>query len=254
MDRRSISIKAVGDPSADTGLFSGVLSTYGGMPDSYGDICDAGCYDATIASKGTKRVLLWQHSWDDPIGSFEITDATKALTVEGSFNLNVAKGREAYALLKRGDISGLSIGYTVDKCDYDPDGTRHLKQVDLWEGSLVTFPANINATAEAKQMNKKQMRKSLGGMLFLKKLSADERAAALAEIEAVLADYSDGDGVDDGSDGTDDGASGGSAKAASAGSETKRSATDGVAEDADEINKELGKTADILRQFKEAKI
>jgi len=247
MDRRSISIKAIGDPSADTGLFSGVLSTYGGTPDSYGDICDAGCYDATIAKKGTKRVLLWQHSWDDPIGSFEITDAKSALTVSGSFNLDVAKGREAYALLKRGDITGLSIGYTVDKCDYDTDGTRHLKQVDLWEGSLVTFPANVNATAEAKQMDRRQMRKSLGGMLFLKKLSADERAAALAEIEAVLTSYSDG-GADDGSDGTDSGTSD------STSDEPAKSAIDGVAEDADEIDKELGKTAAILRQFKEAKI
>lgn len=244
MDSRTISIKAIGEPQDGAGRFAGVLSTYGNQ-DEVGDICDPGCYDASIAKRGTKRVLLWQHDWGDPIGSFTITDAEKALTVDGSFNMGVVKGREGYALLKRGDITGLSIGYTVDMCDYDPDGTRHLKQVDLWEGSLVTFPANVLATAEAKSMTTKQMRKSLAGMTFLKALTADERSAALAEIEAVLADY-----TDDPEDApTDDEPMEDDPKAC--GDRRKKAGCDDGADDP-ELDVELGKTAGILLQMKEA--
>jgi phage head maturation protease len=64
----------------------------------------------------------------------------------------VAKATEARELLKAGAISGLSIGYMPVKWEYDKDPrdsdekakrtVRRLKEIDLWEVSLVTFPAN----------------------------------------------------------------------------------------------------------------
>ena len=57
--------------------------------------------------------------------------------------LDVARAKEAYALLKEGVLSGLSIGYSPRRYRMDPDtGVRLLAELDLWEVSLVTFPAN----------------------------------------------------------------------------------------------------------------
>nr|WP_256438225.1 HK97 family phage prohead protease [Wolbachia endosymbiont of Spodoptera picta] len=58
----------------------------------------------------------------------------------------IQKAEEAYLMLKTGTINGLSIGYIPIEYDVDHEsGARVLKQVELWEVSLVTFPANLSA-------------------------------------------------------------------------------------------------------------
>lgn len=129
----------------NAGAFTGVLSTYDNV-DSVGDICARGCYAKDLAINGTKRPLLWQHDPHQPIGSFEVVDSEKALTIAGKLNLDVPQGQTAYALLKAGDIDGLSIGYSAMEATWDAEGHRVLTEVKLWEGSVVTFPANDQAT------------------------------------------------------------------------------------------------------------
>jgi hypothetical protein len=52
-------------------------------------------------------------------------------------------GGDAYKLLKMGAVSGLSIGFRTLKSKLDEEsGIRTLTEVELWEVSLVTFPAN----------------------------------------------------------------------------------------------------------------
>jgi hypothetical protein len=60
----------------------------------------------------------------------------------------VQKAREAYALIKAGVIKGLSIGFRPVKKQV-VEGVRHLKEIDLAEGSIVTFPALPTAQIEA---------------------------------------------------------------------------------------------------------
>ena len=56
---------------------------------------------------------------------------------------DVQLAKEAHALLKAGAISGLSIGYRTIVDEYDREtNTSTLKELELWETSLVTFPAN----------------------------------------------------------------------------------------------------------------
>lgn len=129
----------------NAGAFTGVLSTYDNV-DSVGDICARGCYAKDLAINGTKRPLLWQHDPHQPIGSFEVVDSEKALTIAGKINLDVPQGKTAYSLLKAGDIDGLSIGYSAMEATWDAEGHRVLTEVKLWEGSVVTFPANEQAT------------------------------------------------------------------------------------------------------------
>ena len=88
--------------------------------------------------------MLWQHDRWQPIGSW--TDAKEddyGLWVQGRILKTVPQGLTAFNLLKEEAISGLSIGYRVQDYEYDNDtGIYTLKQVNLLEVSIVTFPAN----------------------------------------------------------------------------------------------------------------
>lgn len=157
----------------EKGNFQGVLSTYGNE-DLVGDVCDPGCFDNSIRTRGNKRPFLWQHLSIEPIGSLIVTDTKDNLAVDGHFNMDVQRGREAFYLLKAGDVNGLSIGFQLIDADYI-DGVRHLKEIDLIEGSFVTFPANPAAMAEAKMVSessKAALRKQIsavGGFRLLDK-------------------------------------------------------------------------------------
>ena len=178
----TIQVKALSDTE---GAFSGDLSVYGNI-DDVGDIVEHGFFDSTLA-KTTHFPLLWQHDTTQPIGSFDVVSSDgPALVIDGKFNLATQKGREAYALLKDGDIDGLSIGYTVTDYKYDGDGIRHLYDGELMEGSLVTFPANRLARAQAKQrLIVMESKSRYAGLKFLEKMTEEERLAALDELEEL---------------------------------------------------------------------
>ena len=133
---------------SDKGVFSGYASVFG-VIDSHNDIIEYGAFAASLKKRGQgKKVkLLWQHHADEPIGKFiTIREDHYGLYVEAQLALDVQKGYEAYALLKSGTVEGLSIGYNTVKSTIDEDsGARVLTEVDLWEISLVTFPANPDA-------------------------------------------------------------------------------------------------------------
>lgn len=171
--------------SDNNGSFSGVLSTYGNV-DFVGDICMPGCFDNSVAEKGTKRPMLWQHDPGEPIGSFDIVDTKDNLSIAGRFNLDVMRGRDAHSLLKAGDINGLSIGFRLKDYAYDGDGHRLIKSVDLMEGSFVTFPANPMAYAEAKSMAG-NIRAEISALETVKGLDDAVRHRLMKAIDTALA-------------------------------------------------------------------
>jgi HK97 family phage prohead protease len=137
-------IKTVGD--------DGTIEGYGSVfdvKDSYDDVIKPGAYTATLAahkSAGTMPAMLWQHSSDEPIGVWtEMIEDAKGLRVKGQLLLATTRGREAYELLKIGALKGLSIGFMAKEWSYQ-DELRVLTAIDLWELSIVTFPANQKAT------------------------------------------------------------------------------------------------------------
>lgn len=136
---------------SDAGEFTGYGSVFGNV-DAYGDRVMPGAFAATLAdykAKGTAPAMLWQHNADWPIGVWtDIREDSRGLYVAGQLNLETDKGREAHALLKQRAISGLSIGFKAPPGarQRQDDGTSNLTSVDLWEVSLVTFPANAAAT------------------------------------------------------------------------------------------------------------
>jgi len=95
--------------------------------------------------------MLWQHDPAQPIGIWdEVHEDEKGLYVKGRLLLDVAKGREAAALIEAGAIDGLSIGYRTQKASKNDKGQRLLNELELWEVSLVTFPMLPTARVSAK--------------------------------------------------------------------------------------------------------
>ena len=135
-------IKAV----SDDGLFSGYGSVFG-VIDSYKEVVAPGAFTKSLQRRTPS--LLWQHRSSEPIGVYtSIREDQTGLYVEGKLALKTARGAEAYELLKMGAISGLSIGFLVKLFEYINNGeekVRRLTEIDLWEVSLVTFPANESA-------------------------------------------------------------------------------------------------------------
>lgn len=147
---RPLEIKAL----ADDGTFEGYGSVFHNE-DWYGDVVAPGAFKATLGewrSKGALPPLCWQHNMDQVIGVYEeMEEDAHGLRLKGRLlKDDVALAREAYALLRAKAISGLSIGYRVRVDEYDRDNDlRTLKEVELWEVSLVTMPANDLARVEA---------------------------------------------------------------------------------------------------------
>lgn len=133
---------------SEQGVFSGYASIFN-VVDSHYDAVMPGAFSHTLQQQkeGGSIKLLWQHRADEPIGVFrKVREDARGLYVEAQLSLEVQRAREAYSLLKSGAIEGMSIGYNA--LDYTIDettGIRQLIQVDLWEISLVTFPANQDA-------------------------------------------------------------------------------------------------------------
>lgn len=133
------------------GEIEGYGSTFGGEPDSAGDVIAPGAYADSLrahASKGTMPKMLWQHERGEVIGRWTAAqEDEKGLLLRGKLNMDVQRGREAYALLKDGAIDGLSIGYRIKEYSVDTEtGVWTLEKLDLFEVSVVTIGANENAT------------------------------------------------------------------------------------------------------------
>ncbi|MCF6443491.1 HK97 family phage prohead protease [Nereida sp. MMG025] len=125
-----------------------------GLPDQGGDIVAAGAYTrslARLAQKGGTVRMLWQHDPAQPIGVWdEVREDARGLFVKGRLLMDVARAKEAAALLEAGAMDGLSIGYRTIKAGKDDKGRRLLSELELWEVSLVTFPMLPQARVAAK--------------------------------------------------------------------------------------------------------
>ncbi|EPD39169.1 HK97 family phage prohead protease [Delftia acidovorans CCUG 274B] len=141
----ALQIKATGDD----GTVEGYGSVFGER-DSYDDVIAPGAFKGSLAAHkavGTMPAMLWQHDGAKPIGIWtEMVEDSKGLRIKGQLALETVLGKEAHALLKLGALNGLSIGFVSKQWTYDRDtDVRTLTELDLWEVSLVTFPANGKA-------------------------------------------------------------------------------------------------------------
>jgi uncharacterized protein len=144
--------------------FDGHASTFWAV-DSYATAMAPGAFKRTIKNRGDKRLVLWQHDPYTPIGkTTALKEDKEGLAFSAAVSMNTRAGSEAMALLRDDVPLGMSFGFQTVKDrsaeDTDPlDFTqqpsmksadiRVITEVNLWEVSLVTFPANEAATISA---------------------------------------------------------------------------------------------------------
>jgi HK97 family phage prohead protease len=141
-----LTLKAV----SDTGEFEGYGSVFG-VKDQVSDIVMPGAFAKSLANwqaRNQMPALLWQHRTDEPIGIYtEIKEDDTGLYIKGRLLIDDDPlAKRAHAHMKAGSLTGLSIGYLLKDSEYDRAKEAFLlKEIDLYEVSLVTFPANDEA-------------------------------------------------------------------------------------------------------------
>jgi HK97 family phage prohead protease len=146
-----ISLKLQAIPTEE-GLLEGYGSVFD-VEDSYGDVVRPGAFKDSLAewkARGSLPKMLWQHDPSQPIGKWdEMEEDGRGLRVRGHLLLSVSKARECHEMLKAGLIDGLSIGFrTIERSWNDDENIRYLLKVQLWEISVVTFPANADSLVD----------------------------------------------------------------------------------------------------------
>lgn len=158
------------------GHFSGYGSVYN-VIDSYREVVAPGAFANTLRkwqSKGRLPPALWQHRSGEPVGPFtKMVEDERGLYVEGQLLVDdIQRAREARALMQAKAIDGLSIGFNVVIDEWDRDEELlTLKEIDLWEVSIVTFPANQESL-----------------ITEVRGLFADGEPPSLRDIEEILRD------------------------------------------------------------------
>ena len=106
------------------------------------DMIRPGAFTRTLAEQRAPLPLYWQHRPDQRIGWIEqAAEDGRGLRVVARID-NPVGG--AAAALKAGKVTGLSFGYRARGFSRDRNG-RELKDVDLFEVSLVSHPMQHDA-------------------------------------------------------------------------------------------------------------
>jgi HK97 family phage prohead protease len=163
---RTSAVRALDDDAAG---FEGHASTFWRV-DSYGTAMKKGAFKKTLAERGSRVPLLWQHDPWTPIGKpTELKEDRDGLAFRAEVVTDTRAGAEAMALLRADVPMGMSFGFEtiksrpvedgdMDKLDWsdaprwmrdnpeEREYARIIEEVKLWEISLVTFAANEAAT------------------------------------------------------------------------------------------------------------
>lgn len=131
-------------------LFSGYGAVFGNV-DRGGDIVVPGAFKKSLEQhrdEGTMPSMFWMHHKDEVPGVWlDMREDRKGLGVDGEI-LDTVLGKDVQLLLSRKAVRGLSIGYVPKVTDWDRDGNRLLKEVELVETSIVSIAMNPLARIE----------------------------------------------------------------------------------------------------------
>lgn len=149
MERRAYALLTVKAVDEDERIIEGIASTP--TPDRMGDIVEP-----LGAKFALPMPLLWQHRADSPVGHVEFAKPNKngipfrariaKLTDPGALKDDVDK---AWQAVKSGLVRGVSIGFRVLEHSIMKDGGWRISEWEWLELSVVTIPAQSEATITA---------------------------------------------------------------------------------------------------------
>jgi HK97 family phage prohead protease len=165
----------------DERVIEGIASTP--SPDRYGDIVNP-----MGAKFATPMPLLWQHDAQKPVGTVEFAKPTKAGI---PFRARLAKIEEPGTLKDRVDeawqslkaklVRAVSIGFRSLKHSYLENGGIEFSEWEWLELSLVTIPANADATITSIKSIDRELR-----------AAAKKKKFAVGDEVEALASHMDG--------------------------------------------------------------
>lgn len=152
-------IKAAEAASIDGGTVKGYASTFVREPDSYGDVVAKGAFAKSLerweslAADGKSIPLLYGHNTDDP--KYNIGRVVSAreddygLYIEAEFDAENETAQYVRKLVQEGRLYQFSFAFSVlDQGETELDDGRkanELREIDIFEVSLVQIPANQTA-------------------------------------------------------------------------------------------------------------
>jgi len=138
------------ETNGKVGMIRGYASTFGNV-DLGGDMVVKGAFSKTL-SENKNIPILADHNTSKQIGwNIRAEEDMKGLYVEGEIDLQNPDGLTKHNLARRavdlGAKMGLSIGFQTIKAEpwKENPTVRQLKEIKLFEYSLVTFPMNTDA-------------------------------------------------------------------------------------------------------------
>lgn len=179
------------DQDEDVGTFEGYGAVFSNV-DRHNEVIMPGAFRRSLMENGMPA-LIWQHDSKQPIGVYtNVKEDDHGLYVRGQLNLFVQKGKEAWQLLKQGALGGLSVGFVTQRDRINEEtGTRQLEDIDLYEISLVTFPANPMAkVVNVKEWDERKYEKFLRDAGFSRK---DSKTLTAHGFKSILETQRDAD-------------------------------------------------------------
>ena len=177
----------------DGGTVRAYASTFDRVPDSVGDVVAPGAFDKTISNwkaSGKPIPLLWSHDTDDPFSNIgAATDYgtdERGLWFDAEFDAENEKAQYVRKLVKEGRVFQCSFAYAVKDAATveleDGQKVNELRELDLFEISIVQIPANQNATIEEVKSDEPEVKAGRRNS----KADADEIRSAIDYIDAAI--------------------------------------------------------------------
>jgi len=176
--------------------FEGYASVWDSV-DSYGDTVQRGAFKKTIADYADKKRMprmFFSHQQANVIGKWlEMKEDDYGLWVKGELTPGHRMAEDVRASLAHGAIDGLSIGFIDRDSEETKEGGRLLKEIELFEISVVSLPAEERAQITSL----KSRLISMGGLKDAERVLRDagftraEAAGFVSRVKAMCQSESD---------------------------------------------------------------
>lgn len=176
---RAYSLLQIKEMDDDLRVITGMASTP--QPDRMGDIVEP------MGAQFAKEIpLLWQHKHDSPVGIAEFGKPTKAgIPFKATVARIVEDGKlkemtdMAWQAVKAKLVKGVSIGFRPLSYEYLDQGGVRFSESEIYELSLVTIPANAEATIQTIKSADATHRKDFGVKLVSKSVNSSLPSGAV---------------------------------------------------------------------------
>ena len=194
----------------DGGIVKGYASTFDRDPDAYGDVVKRGAFAKSLErwkalnAEGKFIPLLWGHDTEDPKSNIgRVVDAVedeRGLLITAEFDADNEKAQYVRKLVQEGRVYQFSFAFEIREQGTveleDGRKANELRDLELFEVSLVQIPANQHATVEEVKSDEQVIAKAIVEITPVIKSGrrnsakdADELrkiASAAAEIQEVV--------------------------------------------------------------------